>query len=513
MATKQDFEDLWEEALDKYIESTGRTLPEQALLGQLKSPEDLEKQLEMDCDRFTSFRAKHGKLTRRLKKAIKPFTVLSSVASSAISLSPFAPASTIFGAVVFVVQAADGVSEAYDWIDQLFDKLGDFTIRLDEYCKEGISPHLGTKVVQILGCLLEILARSEKTIKIGRWKKYTAVLFLGKDEGIKASFEKLAKLLEDEQRLVSAIAFATNQRMDKRIEEIEQTGKQTLKAAKNAEIGVDAIQQSQLRDGILKWISSTDFPSQQSDIIDRRQKGTGQWFLDAPEFNNWIHGSKQTLFCPGMPGAGKTMVAAIAIDHLSRTIQNDTNGVAYMYCNYQSRADQNTTILLAAILRQLVQAQRSIPESVLRLHEHHSSRGTRPSLDEIFGTLQSVLRNFSNVYLVIDALDECLDQDGTRTRLLARVRDLQKEANLNLMVTSRFIPELEEEFEHVRRLEVRANHEDVKRFVTDQICELPKCIGRDTELQSLVEGKIVEAADGMSVYRVLQFTPDLLTII
>jgi hypothetical protein len=69
MAPKQGFEDLWEEALDKYIESTGRTLPEQALLGQLKSPEDLEKQLEIDRDRFTSFRAKHGKLTERLKKA------------------------------------------------------------------------------------------------------------------------------------------------------------------------------------------------------------------------------------------------------------------------------------------------------------------------------------------------------------------------------------------------------------------------------------------------------------
>ena len=140
------------------------------------------------------------------------------MASSAISLSPFAPASTIFGALLFVVQAAGGVSEAYDWIDQLFDKLGDFTVRLEEYCKDGISPNLATKVVQILDCLLEILARSEKAIKIGRWKKYAAVLFLGKDEKIKASFDKLSKLLESEQRLISAIAFATNQRMDKRIQ-------------------------------------------------------------------------------------------------------------------------------------------------------------------------------------------------------------------------------------------------------------------------------------------------------
>jgi hypothetical protein len=515
MSTKQAFDDLWERALQKYFTSTKRTPPEKDLLLQLKSPDDLQEQLETNRNKFSNFRERHGKLTGRLKAAVRPFMALSSIASSAVSLSPFAPASTILGAVVFLVEAAGGVSEAYDWIEQLFDKLGDFTVRLDEYIKSGISAHLETKVVQILGCLLGILARSEKTIRDGRWKKYAAVVFLGKDEEIKASFEDLAKLFEDEQRLVIAITFATNQRMDKRIEEVEKTGKQTLEAVKRADIGVDAIQQGQFRNIILKWISSTDFPAQQSDMIDQRQKETGQWFLDAPEFNNWIHGSKQTLFCPGMPGAGKTMMAAMAIDHLSGTIQNDTNGVAYIYCNYKRRADQNTTVLLAAILRQLVQARRSIPEPVSRLHKHHSSRGTRPSLEEIFNTLQSILRNYSSVYLVVDALDECLDKDCTHSQLLARVRDLQKEANLHLMVTSRFIPEIEEEieekFKQVTRLEVRASNEDVKRFIIGQICRLPKCIKRDDELQSLVQDKIVEAADGMLVYRVLVLKHHVLT--
>src|SRR6266568_9093981 len=105
MATRQDFEDLWKETMDKYIESTSRTLSEQAMLEQLKSPEDLEKKLKIDHDKFTGFRARHSKLTGRLKKAVKPFTVLSGVASATVSLSPFAPASAIFGAVVFVVQA------------------------------------------------------------------------------------------------------------------------------------------------------------------------------------------------------------------------------------------------------------------------------------------------------------------------------------------------------------------------------------------------------------------------
>src|SRR5947207_3898983 len=67
---------------------------------------------------------------------------------------------------------------------------------------------------------------------------------------------------------------------------------------------------------IMEWLSPIDFPAQQHDIITQRQEGTGQWFIDTPEFKRWLHGYDKTLFCPGIPGAGKTMMAAITIDHL-----------------------------------------------------------------------------------------------------------------------------------------------------------------------------------------------------
>jgi hypothetical protein len=104
--------------------------------------------------------------------------------------------------------------------------------------------------------------------------------------------------------------------------------------------GVDRIWQDQdyARYGrFLEWISPTDYPAQQSDIIKRRQEGTGQWFLDAPEVRRWLSEAKGTLFCPGIPGAGKTMVAAIAIDYLLKLVQNSSNGVAYVFCNYKAR--------------------------------------------------------------------------------------------------------------------------------------------------------------------------------
>jgi hypothetical protein len=58
-------------------------------------------------------------------------------------------------------------------------------------------------------------------------------------------------------------------------------------------VGVDAIQQDQDRQRhhlIMDWLSSADFPAQQSDFISRRQEETGLWFLNSHEFTGWVSG-------------------------------------------------------------------------------------------------------------------------------------------------------------------------------------------------------------------------------
>ena len=252
---------------------------------------------------------------------------------------------------------------------------------------------------------------------------------------------------------------------------------------------------------LMTWISGMDFPAQQSDIISRKEEGTGQWFLSAPEFVKWLNlPMKTTLFCPGIPGAGKTMIAATTIDSLLEN-RDSTTGIAYVYCNYQAQAQQNSSNLLAALLKQLVQVQPSITEPVARLHKQHDAQGTRPTITEISDALESVIAKFSTVYLVIDALDECQDNNGSRSQLLKQLRNLQAKNNVHLMVTARYIPEIVVEFRKMKAqtLEVRASADDVKRFVAGQIHRLPKCIQRDTALQGIVQDKIVEAVDGMWV--------------
>lgn len=201
-----------------------------------------------------------------------------------------------------------------------------------------------------------------------------------------------------------------------------------------------------------------------------------------------------------MPGAGKTMLAAMTIDHLSKTIRSRSAGLAYVFCNYKTQTSQSAASLLAAILKQLVQDQPTIPDRVWNIYREHYPRGTNMSFDDCVEALTSVCRMYPTVYIVVDALDECSGRnDETRSRLLTAIFDLQRSLDVRLMVTSRPIPDIVDIFHDFPTIEIRATPEDVEQFVTDQMSRLPRCVRDNEDLKALVQKKVVEAADGMLV--------------
>jgi hypothetical protein len=260
---------------------------------------------------------------------------------------------------------------------------------------------------------------------------------------------------------------------------------------------VKEAQRLQHHQAIMEWLSPTDFPAQQHDIISRRQKGTAQWFLDSDQFKQWLQGSDKTLFCPGIPGAGKTMIAAVAIDHLRQMQNTDGVGIAYIFCSYKSQTDQSGSSLFAALLRQLVQGRLNIATPVQHMYQKHTRENSKPTLDEILGALQAVCFACTTAYIVVDALDECTDGDGTQSRLIDKLCELQARMDMRHLFTSRYIPEITLKFRSSPTLEVRASAEDVRLFVAGQIPRLPKCIQRDEELKRAIQTKIVNAVDGM----------------
>ena len=110
----------------------------------------------------------------------------------------------------------------------------------------------------------------------------------------------------------------------------------TSRLTRNNVVTLVRNQEDQGRQTILDWITPIDYAPQQSNFISRRQAGTGQWLLNSAEFKAWLQISKQILFCPGIPGAGKTILTSIVVEELITRFENDGNiGIAYIYCNYR----------------------------------------------------------------------------------------------------------------------------------------------------------------------------------
>jgi NACHT domain len=257
------------------------------------------------------------------------------------------------------------------------------------------------------------------------------------------------------------------------------------------------IKQEQERRGVLDWLTLINYASEQNAIFSRRQVGTGQWLLNSDEFKAWVETSKQTLFCRGIPGAGKTILTSIVVNELSTRFQNDSSiVVAYLYCNFKEQDKQEAQDLLANLLKQLAEGKSPLPKSVQALHDQCRAKKTRPSIDDIATALQSVVAEYSRVFILVDGLDECRAQGNCRETLLSRIFGLQKHG-VNFFATSRDMSQITKKFQQSPSLDIRADEQDLRRYVESRISDLPSFVRDDPDLQEKVKVEIVKAVDGV----------------
>jgi ankyrin repeat protein len=261
---------------------------------------------------------------------------------------------------------------------------------------------------------------------------------------------------------------------------------------------------------VLNWITPDDYGPLQSDHFRRRQAGTGEWLLNSMEFQKWLKTSQETLFCHGIPGAGKTILTSIVINHLTRrSCEDQSLGIAYVYCNYQRKDEQTVDRLLSSLLKQLSEKLPTIPGEVSGLYNQHKTDRTRPSLEEISRTIHSVAVKYSRVFILVDALDECRESENCRIRFLSEIFSLQARCGINVFATSRMNGEIEKLFTNGITLEIRARDHDIDIYL-DERMRLQQLDILDGDTKNEIKRTVVDATGGMYG---IQLTPKTIRIV
>ena len=422
MSSKGDasFDTIWAQAFHEYEQATGRQLSTHIQLRDLDSCESLMAQVESRQRDFAAWRMKGARLRKALYMMSTPVVRFSEIAKTSLSLTPFAPAAIIFGAATFLVDAAKGITEKYDWISQLFDKLGEFTLRLQDYGEEDMAEHLQAKMVAVLTCLLEILGLSERVVKDGRFKRYLASTFLKQDDQVKDLFDRLETLFEGEERLVRAISYATSQRLDKRTERIERTTDETSHDIKEISTSLnDAQLDDKKKDGDQK-LRLALCPQAESksyaiygEYTSQLLQGSGDWLTSEEPYSKWIDGDVPLLWVSGGPGTGKSYLSTMTIERLKGLYSQDPSfsnetSVAYFFIKEDDQELRNLNSILKRIAHQL-----TLVDPTYRKHALHACSAAE-SLYSVKFVWQTLFLDFfgpqhdtcNTAFVVIDGVDE-----------------------------------------------------------------------------------------------------------
>ena len=192
-------------------------------------------------------------------------------------------------------------------------------------------------------------------------------------------------------------------------------------------------------------------------------------------------------------------VRSIVVDHLRKQFGNEV-GIAAIYCNYKDIEVQTPANLFASLWMQLVESH-PISDDVKMLHKKHINRSTRPSLSEILQVLRSEIGDYSGskVFIIVDALDECPEDNKIRETVLTELRALQ--STVHLMVTSR--PHVTVELDPPCLIvDIRASDGDVLHYVDGRIScdrQLARHLKGRAALQEDLRKTVVHNAQGMYV--------------
>ncbi|KAL1624664.1 hypothetical protein SLS56_007727 [Neofusicoccum ribis] len=266
------------------------------------------------------------------------------------------------------------------------------------------------------------------------------------------------------------------------------------------------------KEDLKRWL----FPSQHNtalnpsvyynSAIEKRHDPTCWWFFSSAHFDDWIDAKRSCLWLYGIPGCGKTVLAATVVQKLREEC---------LYFFFDAKVNHRLETLLRSLIYQLYSLSKSAAVK-LELEREYRFLGDgdgQPSLQRLREMIRNMLlKQDQRTTIVLDAFDEAADRPG----IFQWIYNLAgSNVDARVLVTSRQDEDIVSKLRKIWQIRTLSLSEDfpdgIKNDIrayaqhrVNQSWSFERWESHDPKLRAFVVEEVVRKANGIFYHAVCQ---------
>ncbi|KAH8887852.1 hypothetical protein GQ53DRAFT_872606 [Thozetella sp. PMI_491] len=361
----------------------------------------------------------------------------------------------IWGPIKLVLRWSSEINIALDRITDIMEKIGralpQFTRIMDMF---GETPELRATLALFYEDLLdfhritlEFFRKPSNILTIAKeWKQMFEILWPRHSKEIDVvigNIEKHAVLLRSETTILEIM-----EAHEARIQSFSHFEK------------TNSFQEHQKFLALQSRISPVSYDERLDCLRNRSVPGCANWLFRDYAFKNWLDFSsnaKVWFWLQGIPGAGKTYLSAVAIDHVKAKYNT-----LFAFLSYTHKSCLTALSVIHSLIFQAADDNKDFQDLLVESKVRELQGSTRYAAS----LLQGFLKTAGPTYIILDGLDEI--DDAERCFLLKHLDEFSKECDkLRLLISSRAEDDISKML-HQKSETVRVNdrnHGSIQNYV------------------------------------------------
>ena len=177
--------------------------------------------------------------------------------------------------------------------------------------------------------------------------------------------------------------------------------------------------------------------------------------------------------------------------------------LAYFYFDFNDIEKQEVSTFMSSLIAQLCNQVVDIPEQLKGLYKRCNNGRQKATICELKMTLSRIIKDLEDVFIIIDALDEC-SKNGERGELLEFITEIKawSSSNIHLLVTSQLELDIKETLtplltSQAISIQGAQVESDIKVHVASQLAVDPRLKRWSSDIKTEIEKTLTAGANGM----------------